>query len=131
MVRGTYLPLPACVRQYVFCGVRRDIAFNIPVSEKKVEKPWSSLAALRSSVRKPSGCEDRGQHIAQWCACSVCSTYLNAVLEAVQLQVLHVSTGLLRLPHIPGVGPRRMPSHAIPYQALSGAVLTSQQLFAI
>lgn len=29
----------------------------IPVSEKKVENPWSSSAALRSSVRYPSGCD--------------------------------------------------------------------------
>jgi len=27
----------------------------LPVSEKKVLKPWSSFRALRSSVRKPSG----------------------------------------------------------------------------
>jgi hypothetical protein len=36
-----------CADSALWCG--------IPVSEKKVEKPWSSLAALRSSVRKPSG----------------------------------------------------------------------------
>lgn len=28
---------------------------GVPVSEKKVLKPWSGSAALRSSVRKPSG----------------------------------------------------------------------------
>lgn len=40
---------------------------DIPVSEKKVEKPWSSLVALRSSVRKPSGCEE--SVIVACCAC--------------------------------------------------------------
>lgn len=28
---------------------------DLPVSEKKVLKPWSGSAALRSSVRNPSG----------------------------------------------------------------------------
>jgi len=56
---------------------------DIPVSEKKVEKPWSSLAALRSSVRKPSGyiwC----QHVVQLTRVKLC-TNLDTVLEAVQL----------------------------------------------
>jgi hypothetical protein len=31
---------------------------RVPVSEKKVLKPWSGSAALRSSVRYPSGCTE-------------------------------------------------------------------------
>jgi hypothetical protein len=48
----------ACMLELVFrCRSVVDsmLCCGIPVSEKKVEKPWSSLAALRSSVRKPSG----------------------------------------------------------------------------
>lgn len=33
----------------------KESGINIPVSEKKVLKPWSGSAALRSSVRYPSG----------------------------------------------------------------------------
>jgi hypothetical protein len=38
-----------------FVQVKLYLVRDIPVSEKKVLKPWSLLAALRSSVRYPSG----------------------------------------------------------------------------
>lgn len=88
-----------------------------------MEKPWSSLAALRSSVRKPSGyikSAFRSENRVKQC------TNLDAVLEAVQLQYLHVSMCPLRLPYS-----RIFPSHLVPLQALSDSRLTSQQLFAI
>jgi hypothetical protein len=40
----------ACVESVCDVG-GADLSRGIPVSEKKVEKPWSSSAALRSSVR--------------------------------------------------------------------------------
>lgn len=46
-------------RQMGFVTVCLWIECLVPVSEKKVLKPWSGSAALRSSVRKPSGCQDR------------------------------------------------------------------------
>jgi hypothetical protein len=57
----------------------------IPVSEKKVENPWSSSAALRSSVRYPSGFNNVSfiEGLNQFCDNR---TYLNAVLKAVKLQ---------------------------------------------
>lgn len=44
-------------RQIEFVGRNGTAAESrVPVSEKKVLKPWSGSAALRSSVRYPSGC---------------------------------------------------------------------------
>lgn len=46
-------------RQMGFVTVYVEVKCLVPVSEKKVLKPWSGSAALRSSVRKPSGCQGR------------------------------------------------------------------------
>lgn len=56
---------------------------RLPVSEKKVLKPWSASEAFRSSVKYPSGCS--------WLMSVLvklgCLSYLDAVLETVQLRV--------------------------------------------
>jgi len=58
----------------------------VPVSEKKVLNPWSSSAALRSSVRYPSGYfqQQSAMHRIEGIAYAI--THLNAMFEAVELQ---------------------------------------------
>ena len=48
----------ACGYQSVLVAPQYRPRSSLPVSEKKVENPWSSSAALRSSVRYPSGCNE-------------------------------------------------------------------------
>ena len=67
--------------------------FNVPVSEKKVLKPVSGSAFLRSSVKYPSGCYHKWSvsHIKFPSVIqgggtpATTPTYLNAVLETVEL----------------------------------------------
>lgn len=58
---------------------------NAPVSEKKVLKPWSGSACLRSSVRYPSGCGSSVSAGGSTLTSGMSVTYLDAVLEAVKL----------------------------------------------
>jgi hypothetical protein len=111
------------------CAARHP--FDVPVSEKKVEKPWSSLAALRSSVRKPSGCRKSA------CSSMVCVQCLSDSpgcrargSTAISPSCQHRSPEAATFPRCL-FPPHGISCHAIPSQALSGAGLTSQQLFAI
>ena len=100
MVRGTYLPWPVAVQHrhrqsallFVFLSSHSN-HFNVPVSEKKVLKPVSGSAFLRSSVKYPSGCYHKGSvsHVKFPSVIqgggtpATTPTYLNAVLETVEL----------------------------------------------
>lgn len=63
----------------------------IPVSEKKVLKPWSGSAALRSSVKYPSGCGKTvlvkvHKYSKVYCYIRLGDSYLNTMLKTVELQ---------------------------------------------
>lgn len=93
MVRGTYFPWPLLqnpISNLTYHNIVLVIVIVcIPVSEKKVLKPWSGSAALRSSVKYPSGYNKTASVKVRGylkVVIRVDNAYLNTMLKTIELR---------------------------------------------